>query len=90
MGESTSTVLVRYRLSTGTSSTVPKPERGYMSITVDMKEFSKTFAPEIRFCALCEHGLCPGSELVVFLQCRDCGHIVCEVCKAKEDRLGED
>jgi hypothetical protein len=52
-----------------------------MSIIVDMKEFSKTFAAEIRFCTLCKHGLCPGNGLVVFLQCRDCGHSVCGVCE---------
>ncbi len=65
-------------------------EPWYMRIIVDMKELSKTFAAEIRFCTLCKHGLCPGSGLVVFLQCRDCGHSVCEVCETKEDGLGEE
>jgi hypothetical protein len=55
-----------------------------------MKEFSKTFAAEIGFCTLCKHGLCPGCGLVVFLQCRDCGHSVCKVCELKEDGVGED
>jgi hypothetical protein len=43
---------------------------GYMNLIVDMKEFSMTFAKEMRLCTLCEHQLCPGSALVVMLQCR--------------------
>jgi hypothetical protein len=42
-------------------------EPGYMNLIVDMKEFSKTFAEEMRFCTLCEHRQCPGSALVVML-----------------------
>jgi hypothetical protein len=37
-------------------------EPGYMTVIVNMKEFSKTFAGEMRLCTLCRHGLCPGAD----------------------------
>jgi hypothetical protein len=54
-----------------------------------MKEFSKTFAEEMKFCTLCEHSLCPGSALVVLLQCRYCGHEKCDFCSKRVDALEE-
>jgi hypothetical protein len=63
---------------------------GYMNLIVDMKEFSMTFAEEMRLCTLCEHQLCPSSALVVMLQCRECAHKKCPGCSQTVDTLGED
>jgi hypothetical protein len=65
-------------------------EPGYMKLIVDMKEFPKTFAEEMRHCTLCEHQQCPGSALVVKLQCRECAHEQCNDCGKMVDTLGED
>jgi len=61
-----------------------------MKIIVDMNEFSKTFADEIRLCTLCDHGLCPGSEMVASLRCRECGHYECNGCSRHVDEKGEE
>lgn len=53
---------------------------GYNNLIVDMKDFSKTFGNGIRLCTMCQHWLCPGSELVVIFRCRVCGHHGCEGC----------
>jgi len=63
-------------------------EPGYVKVVVDLKEFSKKFAAEIRLCTLCEHGLCPGSSLVVLFRCRELGYDECEVCANRVDKMG--
>lgn len=61
-----------------------------MSLVVDMKEFSKTFAEELKLCTLCKHWLCPGSALVVFLRCGECGHEQCQECSKSVDEKDEE
>ena len=65
-------------------------EPGYMKIIVNMNEFSKTFAEELRLCTLCDHGLCPGSRLMASLRRRKCAHDECGDCPTRADKMGED
>lgn len=57
---------------------------GYNNFIVDMEDFSKTFGDGVRLCTMCQHWLCPGSELVVIFRCRVCGHDGCESCLGGE------
>jgi hypothetical protein len=61
-----------------------------MNIVVDMKDFSISFASDIKLCTMCEHWLCPKSELEVLFRCRECGHERCERCVTKDDEFGEE
>jgi hypothetical protein len=60
-------------------------ELGYVKVIVDLKEFSKKFAAEIRVCILCKHELCPGSSLVVLFRCRERCYDECEICANRVD-----
>jgi len=63
-----------------------------MNLVVDMKEFSITFASDIKLCTMCEHWMCPGSLLEVLYRCRECGHQGCDDCLAgrRPDEFGEE
>lgn len=65
-------------------------EPGYMNLVVNMKEFSKNFAEEMKVCTLCEHWLCPGSALVVLLRCHECGHEQCQEYRKSIDEKDEE